>query len=584
MRRATKRKEQSGSPTKDSDSSKRMRQTNSPVSFDFSETQSVADFGRAALKLVREATESRRRGILIASNFETLPSKEDLPEYYTIVQKPIALDTIESKLDAYQSVEEILEDFRLMETNANTFNKTNSLIAQFSTKIRIIVEEFVTAFNSTPPKNTNGTPPGATGPSYKDTQDSLLGVLDNILNEVKDSSGLSFVGDFFRSLVPKKEYPDYYRIIKNPISLKEIDRKVKNKTYPQGTMVSNFEDDIFLMLANCALFNEPASEVMADAKILEAWFIPAMARKRQELGLPPRTLPPKDKSPNEIKFEDIPIENGSEPGRSRVTLKLNGPKKAGSPASISATNSRQTTAASTPAAFSTAQSPPPAPESLQRNPFQSSRSPHPANSAPAKGVEEKSMSPALPPANNVAVTPAPVAKPETNIPKFAELRLNPHSIKNGVILQPSEPSNYSIVRRPETTERDSPVQALVVTIESDTNEPRSIVVRPEKDRWRSGSIIPLNPGQTNIRFEMYPHAKFLEGPHGFWVKHVGHHPTVLPIPPMESGKRCTYDLQITPGKDNSLEFISDMVTAGSQNKEYVERAVFWFSFMIGPAH
>ncbi|KAK6509219.1 hypothetical protein TWF481_003979 [Arthrobotrys musiformis] len=581
MRRTTKRKEQSGSPTKDAgDSTKRMRQTSSPASFDFSETQSVADFGRAALKVVREATESRR-GILLASNFETLPSKADLPEYYTVITDPIALDTIESKLDSYKSVQEILEDFQLMEANANTFNKANSLIAQFSTKIRAIVEDLVTAFNATPSK-TGSAAPESNGPSYKTVQDELLGILNSILNEVRDSSGQSFVGDFFRSLVPKKEYPNYYQIIKNPISLREIERKVKNKTYPAETIAPSFEDDMFLMLANCALFNEPNSEVMADARILEAWFIATMARKRKELGLPPRALPPQgSQTQNQAKPED------PESKQPRVTLKMNGPKKAGSPASISATNSGRATAASTPAALSAAQSPPPGQESLGRNPFQSSRSPYPAAASPANIVSEKSLSPAL-----AAATPQPqpatpvaaVPKPVPTVPRYADFRLNPNSIKNGLMHQPGEPSNYSILRRPGTSGQDSPIQAIVVTIQSgEANGSRTIVIRPEDDRWRCGSIIYLNPGQSNVRFEIYTHSNFHSGTRGFWVQHPGHHPTPLSIPPLGSGKRCVYDFRVTPGKENLLEFISDMVVINSQNNEYIERAVFWFNLTISPA-
>lgn len=519
------------------------------------------------------------RGILIASNFETLPSKTDLPEYYAIITNPIALDTIESKLDSYGSVQEILEDFKLMETNANTFNKTNSLIAQFSTKIRVIVEELVGAFNAVPSKTADSTTPEINGPSYKEIQEELSGILYSLLHEVRDSSGESFVGDFFRSLVPKKEYPNYYQIIKNPISLREIERKLKNKNYPPDAIVSCFENDIFLMLSNCALFNEPNSEVMADARILEAWFINTMVTKRKALGQPPRTLPPEDnQGQDQVKSEE------AEPKPPRITLKMNGPKKAGSPSSASATNSRHTTAASTPAAFSAAQSPPLGQESLARNPFQASRSPHPVAASPANIASEKSLSPALVTPQPQPSTPLiPIAKPDQKIPKYAEFRLNSHSIKNGVILQPAERSNYSIVRRPGTTKQDSPIQSIEVLIQPGTNESRSIIIEPETDRWRCGSIIHLSPRETNIRFEISPHQKFLSGPHGFWVQHPGHHPTSLSIPPPESGKRCTYGFRVTPGKDNSLDFISDMVVTNDQ-KEYVEKAIFWFEFAIGPAH
>ncbi|KAK6516495.1 hypothetical protein TWF506_006402 [Arthrobotrys conoides] len=466
-----------------------------------------------------------------------------------------------------------------METNANTFNKANSLIAQFSTKIRVLVEELVGAFNAISSKTADGATPETNGPLYKEIQDELLGVIYSILNEVRDSSGQSFVGDFFRSLVPKKEYPDYYQIIRNPISLREIERKLKNKSYPPDTIVSSFEDDIFLMLSNCALFNEPTSEVMADARILEAWFVNTMTSKRKDLKQPPRTLPAEEsQSQSQVKPED------AESKQPRITLKMNGPKKAGSP-SISATNSRQTTAASTPAAFSTAQSPTAGQESLARNPFQASRSPHPAAASPANIASERSLSPAIVTPQPQPFAPqVPIVKPEQKIPQYAEFRLNSHSIKSGLILQPAEATNHSILRRPGTTKHDSPIRAIEVLIQP--GEPklsRSIAIRPEVDRWRCGSIIPLNSGQTIIRFEIFLHQDFLLGPHGLWVQHPGHHPTPLAIPPPESGKRCIYEFRATPGKENYLDFISDMVVTDGQ-KEYIEKAVFWFNLVINPPH
>ncbi|KAK6536215.1 hypothetical protein TWF281_000458 [Arthrobotrys megalospora] len=572
MRRTTKRKEQSGSPSKDSDSSKRMRQTNSPVSFDFSETDSVADFGRAALKQVREATDSRRRGILIATNFEALPSKADLPDYYTIITSPIALDTIEGKLDSYQSVQEIVDDFKLMETNANTYNKTNSLIAQFSTKIRILVDELASAFNAS--KNTDGATQAAGGESYTEIQDVLAGIVKRLLNEVRDSSGETYVGDFFRSLVSKKDYPDYYRMIKNPISLKEIERKLKSKTYLPSTIVSEFEDDIFLMLDNCALYNEPHSEVMDDARILEAWFIPVMAENRKRFGLAPRTLPPEGRQVRQVKSEDVVMENGIEP-KPRIILKMNGSKQAASPPNPSTT-------ASTPAALGAAQSPPPGSE-LSRNPFQASRSPHPAATSPANLGPEKPMSPALaaatPQPQTLTSTAAiPVTKPVITAPTYADFRLNPQSIRNGLIIHPLEPTNHSILRRPGSTDKDSPIQCVKLTVEPDSNEPWVINIRPESDRWRCGSYINLNQGQSKVRFEIYPHPKLLSNPYGVWVQHQGHHPNPLPTL-AGSGRFSAHEFRITPGKDNYFDIIADMVTIDDEGKQSVEKAIFWFNLL-----
>jgi hypothetical protein len=62
--------------------------------------------------------------------------------------------------------------------------------------------------------------------------------------------------DPFLELVPKAEYPDYYKIIEHPISLKEIKQKIEKLQYSQ---IDDFKSDIQLMLANCLKYNVPTS-------------------------------------------------------------------------------------------------------------------------------------------------------------------------------------------------------------------------------------------------------------------------------------------------------------------------------------
>lgn len=69
----------------------------------------------------------------------------------------------------------------------------------------------------------------------------------------------------FHRLVPKKQFPDYYEIIDNPISLAEIGRKVKSGAYPtKDAFVADFE----LMLSNAELYNEPSLWIITAAKAL----------------------------------------------------------------------------------------------------------------------------------------------------------------------------------------------------------------------------------------------------------------------------------------------------------------------------
>src|SRR6266550_4034901 len=58
------------------------------------------------------------------------PPKRQYPDYYQIIQKPIALEDIKKQLDnnAYQTLEEVRADFELFFINAKTYNMKESEI------------------------------------------------------------------------------------------------------------------------------------------------------------------------------------------------------------------------------------------------------------------------------------------------------------------------------------------------------------------------------------------------------------------------------------------------------------------------
>lgn len=66
--------------------------------------------------------------------------------------------------------------------------------------------------------------------------------------------------EMFLELPSKSDYPDYYKVIKKPISLEEI--QVKLYDYES---VQQFSDDIQLMVRNAKTYNEAGSAVYTDA-------------------------------------------------------------------------------------------------------------------------------------------------------------------------------------------------------------------------------------------------------------------------------------------------------------------------------
>ncbi|KAF2218059.1 hypothetical protein CERZMDRAFT_20712, partial [Cercospora zeae-maydis SCOH1-5] len=71
------------------------------------------------------------------------------------------------------------------------------------------------------------------------------------------------ITDAFIELPPRDELPDYYQVIRLPISINLIEEKLRNNAYPS---VSALESDFKRMIQNAKDYNEPKSEVYEDAE------------------------------------------------------------------------------------------------------------------------------------------------------------------------------------------------------------------------------------------------------------------------------------------------------------------------------
>lgn len=60
--------------------------------------------------------------------------------------------------------------------------------------------------------------------------------------------------------------PDYFDIIKRPMDLGTVDKKLSNEEY---STVEEFKADIQLVFDNCYLYNNPGDPVCLDAKKVE---------------------------------------------------------------------------------------------------------------------------------------------------------------------------------------------------------------------------------------------------------------------------------------------------------------------------
>lgn len=72
--------------------------------------------------------------------------------------------------------------------------------------------------------------------------------------------------DPFVKLVPKNQYPDYYMIIKQPISMDMIKKKISKEEY---SSLREFRNDIRLLCNNARTYNEDTSIIFQDANDIE---------------------------------------------------------------------------------------------------------------------------------------------------------------------------------------------------------------------------------------------------------------------------------------------------------------------------
>ena len=96
----------------------------------------------------------------------------------------------------------------------------------------------------------------------------LNGILDALYDtilDVADEDGRDR-SELFMELPDKREYRDYYAIIKRPISLEMIRKRIVGNFY---TSLQEFKDDFATIWQNARTYNEERSLVVEDANALE---------------------------------------------------------------------------------------------------------------------------------------------------------------------------------------------------------------------------------------------------------------------------------------------------------------------------
>lgn len=236
--------------------------------------------------------------------------KLNIPLYYNYIRRPMDLSTIERKItaDAYETPEQIVEDFNVLVQNCFRFNGKDAVISQMARNIQASFEKHMLHM---PPKD--GPPQAARRRKFVDDVPQLR--RDAIGNgrpkrEIhppksrdmpydfrprrrKMTPELRFCQQVLRELMSKKydsisypfvepvdpvalDCPNYFNVVKNPMDLGTVRHKMQNGEYDNG---EQFEKDVRQVFINCYLFNPEGTAVNIMGHRLENVFNEKWAKK-----------------------------------------------------------------------------------------------------------------------------------------------------------------------------------------------------------------------------------------------------------------------------------------------------------------
>ncbi|XP_055068904.2 polybromo 1, like isoform X2 [Misgurnus anguillicaudatus] len=259
------------------------------VRYDSAETE--ADCGLASgdpiLQLYQAVRGARSvQGLLLSEPFLQLPSRREYPDYYQQIKNPISLHQIRERMKNgdYEGVEQIEADLMLMFENAKRYNMPNSTIYKRAHRLQQILQMKKKEIRdddegdvSTAASDTGSTKKK----SYKkNTKKNRMKILYAAVTEAREASTGRRLCELFMVKPSKKDYPDYYQIIQDPMDLRTIEQNIRSERYNNEDALL---EDMKLMFRNARHYNEEGSQVYNDSNILEK----IVKDKQKELGPAP---------------------------------------------------------------------------------------------------------------------------------------------------------------------------------------------------------------------------------------------------------------------------------------------------------
>ncbi|EDV30236.1 uncharacterized protein Dana_GF23180 [Drosophila ananassae] len=200
--------------------------------------------------------------------FQLLPSKKIYPDYYDVIEHPIDLRLIATKIqmNAYSSLVEMERDLLQMTKNACLFNEPGSQIYKDAKALKRIFTQRRIELESGKGKMSRRIKSlsSAAIAALKEEVDSsddeetskkgegpMWALFDHLYNApgTSEHPGVTGppLGNSLWKLPVRRFHPEYFELIKRPISMSQIHTKLKKGDYAN---ISDLTADLYLMLDN----------------------------------------------------------------------------------------------------------------------------------------------------------------------------------------------------------------------------------------------------------------------------------------------------------------------------------------------
>lgn len=187
-------------------------------------------------------------------------NSKKVPDYYKVVQRPMDLQGIRENLrqNKYQSREEFLADVNQIVENCSLYNgPKSSLTAAAERMLQKCVERLAEKEERLMRLEK------AINPLLDDDdQVALSFIFEKLINEKLKNMQESWL---FKKPVNKKQFKDYYTLIRKPMDLETISKKVAAHKYHSR---AEFIADIELIASNCEQYNGTESSYSKQARTL----------------------------------------------------------------------------------------------------------------------------------------------------------------------------------------------------------------------------------------------------------------------------------------------------------------------------